>query len=264
MKYKRRRSNVPKYISRTSEKFKRAQKRSSLKRRSTVAVILVISLFSLSRMGVINRSAVRSVFKENGIFNSTVEYAEGKLDFLNVAGEKIADFCSDVFRSDKTKKTNVYAEKEKNDDTYASSSAQADSAATPAEETVFQPVNPCVGRISSDFGERVHPLSHEVSFHNGLDIAAAEGSEIRACFDGTVEISEYNNSSGNYIIIRHDDKYTSSYAHMSKLMAKKGDTVKTGDVIGLVGSTGAATGPHLHFEIRMKGTPVNPKELVSD
>lgn len=267
MKYKRRRTKVSKYISRTDNNFKKNQKRRSLKKRSTVAVVLVIVLFTLTRFGVVNRSAVRSVFKENGIFDYPVNYVTDKLSFLNVAGEKITDFCAAVFKNDDNRKISVYAKQEKKDDTNVASSAaaEADSAAMASETApIFQPINPCAGRISSDFGERVHPLSNEVSFHNGLDIAAAEGSEVRACFDGTIETSEYNESSGNYIIIRHDEQYTSSYAHMSKLLAVKGDTVKIGDVIGLVGSTGAATGPHLHFEIRQSGTPLNPKEVISN
>jgi murein DD-endopeptidase MepM/ murein hydrolase activator NlpD len=140
---------------------------------------------------------------------------------------------------------------------------EAEPAPTPkSEKTGFLPSMPCDGELSSEFGERIHPLSGDSTFHNGIDIALDEGDPVTACFDGEVITSEYNDYSGNYVIIKHIDDYTSSYAHMSRLEVPVGTLVKKGDVIGLAGSTGSATGPHLHFEIRRGGTPLDPWKMI--
>ena len=121
---------------------------------------------------------------------------------------------------------------------------------------------PCAGEISSPFGKRVHPLSGEETTHNGIDIAANTGTDILCVEDGTVQKSEYNQFSGNFIVIAHSDGYTSSYAHLMESKVKPGDTIKKGQLIGISGSTGAVTGPHLHMEIRKDSTPVDPMTLI--
>lgn len=113
--------------------------------------------------------------------------------------------------------------------------------------------------ISSHYGYRTNPVSGKYKLHSGLDLACGEGSSIYAVLGGTVTTSEYSNSYGNYIIIDHENGYQTLYAHCSKLLKSKGDTVKRGDVIALVGSTGNSTGPHLHIEVRENGERLDPE-----
>lgn len=113
--------------------------------------------------------------------------------------------------------------------------------------------------ISSGFGYRVHPIFGTTKYHSGLDIAAALGTTITAAAGGTVQISEYSSSYGNYCVIYHSNGTTTLYAHMNSLpIVSVGETVTAGQAIGYVGSTGWSTGPHLHFEIRVNGSCVDP------
>ncbi len=113
--------------------------------------------------------------------------------------------------------------------------------------------------ISSPFGMRKHPILRKYKMHTGLDISAKKGDSIIAANNGTVILSKYDeNGYGYYLAVDHGGGITTLYAHCSKLIAKVGDEVKAGQVIAKVGSTGLATGPHLHFEVRKNGTPVNP------
>ncbi len=118
--------------------------------------------------------------------------------------------------------------------------------------------------LTSPFGYRTSPISGKWKFHAGIDLAAPVGTEVFACKSGIITTTGYNSTYGNYIIILHNGKKTSLYAHLSKILVKKDDRVSTGQVIGLVGTTGASTGPHLHFEIRENGNPTDPGRLIPD
>lgn len=95
-------------------------------------------------------------------------------------------------------------------------------------------------------------------FHHGVDLAARSGTPVMTVFDGVVKLSTYGGGYGNYIIIRHDNGLETLYAHLSRRKVLAGQRVQAGDLIGLVGSTGYSTGPHLHFEVRYKGYTFNP------
>ncbi|MDP4109099.1 MAG: peptidoglycan DD-metalloendopeptidase family protein [Bacillota bacterium] len=112
--------------------------------------------------------------------------------------------------------------------------------------------------ISSYYGWRYHPILHVYKNHTGVDISAPYGAKVVAANAGTVVISGYNSAYGNYVVINHGGGKATLYAHFSKRLVSKGDTVKKGQAIGLVGATGYATGAHLHFEIRINGATVNP------
>ncbi len=113
--------------------------------------------------------------------------------------------------------------------------------------------------ISSSFGMRKHPILRKLKMHTGVDISAKTGTSIIAANNGTVILTAYDkNGYGNYAVVDHGGGITTLYAHASKILVKKGDDVKSGDTIAKVGSTGLATGPHLHFEVREDGQPVNP------
>lgn len=116
--------------------------------------------------------------------------------------------------------------------------------------------------ISSEFGYRTDPINGATSYHSGIDIAAASGTEIRAVADGEVAWSYYSTSAGNWIGIDHGNDIYSVYMHCSMSYVSEGDKVSQGDVIGLVGSTGRSTGPHLHLSIRVNGEYVDPHIYV--
>ena len=116
--------------------------------------------------------------------------------------------------------------------------------------------------VTSRFGSRTDPISNSPSTHSGVDMAASYGDEILASLAGTVEAADYEPSYGNYVIIRHSSSLKTVYAHCSSLKVEKGDSVKAGQVIALVGSTGRSTGPHLHFEVILNDNKVNPENYV--
>lgn len=119
-------------------------------------------------------------------------------------------------------------------------------------------------KITSEYGNRYHPILKKQSFHSGIDIGAPQGTNVLAANSGEVIVAGWNNAYGNYVVINHGGGQTTLYAHMSKLLVKKGQSVKRGEKIGLVGSTGWSTGPHLHFEISIDGKTKNPKDYFKD
>lgn len=121
---------------------------------------------------------------------------------------------------------------------------------------IFSPV--IGGVVSSEFGERIHPITGSLGIHKGIDIALAEGSSIYAIFDGVVITAEYDQWNGNYIKILHDNNIMSVYCHCKELYVKEGENIRGGEIIASVGSTGQSTGPHIHFEIRIDDISFNP------
>ncbi len=122
---------------------------------------------------------------------------------------------------------------------------------------------PIGGIIGSFYGERLHPIKNTILFHKGIDIEAQSGAPIKAAYDGEVLEADEEETYGNYVKIKHVDGLTTLYAHCSKLLVSKGQKVNKGDVIAEVGCTGAAVGPHLHFEVRKDNEPVNPLDYVT-
>ncbi|BDF79134.1 peptidase, M23 family [Pyramidobacter piscolens W5455] len=121
---------------------------------------------------------------------------------------------------------------------------------------------PVVGKISSPFGWRRHPIRRARLFHAGIDIRAPRHTPIRASRGGQVIFSGWMNGYGRTVIIRHDSTYTTLYGHCQSLMIRKGQNVKKGTVIATVGSSGRATGPHVHFEVRRNDSPTNPMSYL--
>jgi murein DD-endopeptidase MepM/ murein hydrolase activator NlpD len=116
--------------------------------------------------------------------------------------------------------------------------------------------------ITSPYGYRANPFTGVRQFHTGLDIGAPQGTSIRAAMAGRVSSTDYDNITGNYVVITHHSGYRTLYAHMSVIRTKTGTYVRTGDIIGDVGSTGLTTGPHLHFTVYKNGVTVNPRALI--
>jgi len=117
---------------------------------------------------------------------------------------------------------------------------------------------PVQGPITSYFGYRYHPILHFTRFHAGIDIGAGWGSPIVAAGDGRVIGAGWGGGYGREVEIAHGSGLVSLYGHMSQVVAQPGSFVRRGELIGYVGSSGLSTGPHLHFEVRQGGTPVNP------
>ena len=117
---------------------------------------------------------------------------------------------------------------------------------------------PCDGDVSSGFGYRVHPISGASRMHTGLDLGCANGAPIHAAGSGTVNAAGVRGGYGNAVVIDHGDGLATLYGHQSRLAVSAGQQVSEGDVIGYVGSTGYSTGPHLHWEVWVNGTPVDP------
>ena len=121
---------------------------------------------------------------------------------------------------------------------------------------------PSCGSISSGYGTRYHPIYKVYRKHQGVDIGGGYGANIVAADSGTVITSAYSSSYGNYVVISHGNGMTTLYAHMSSRKVKEGASVTKGQLIGLIGSTGVSTGPHLHFEVSINGSRVNPANYL--
>jgi murein DD-endopeptidase MepM/ murein hydrolase activator NlpD len=120
---------------------------------------------------------------------------------------------------------------------------------------------PVAGQQTSGFGMRLHPILGYSRFHRGLDFRAGHGSPIYAVSDGRVGIAGRAGGHGNHVRLLHAGNMASGYSHMSRIAVRLGQTVRQGQVIGYVGSTGLSTGPHLHFEVYRNGAPINPKTV---
>lgn len=128
---------------------------------------------------------------------------------------------------------------------------------------VFAWPAPAYTRVSSDYGNRMHPTLGVEKFHNGIDLAAPSGSSILAAYNGKVVAADYNASMGNYVMIDHGNDLYTIYMHASALYVSRGETVAKGQQIAAVGSTGRSTGPHLHFGVRLNGSYVSPWNYLS-
>lgn len=117
---------------------------------------------------------------------------------------------------------------------------------------------PCLGHVTSNFGLRKR------RFHNGIDLKVHVGDTIRASFSGKVRIRQYNRGGyGYFLVLRHEDGLETIYAHLSKFLVAPNQEINVGDPIALGGNSGRSTGPHLHFEVRILGNPINPAKMFS-
>lgn len=135
---------------------------------------------------------------------------------------------------------------------------QAEARATPS-------IWPLVGRwtYTSPYGNRTDPFTGLTEFHPGLDISADQGVPVHATADGTIESAAFDGNYGNSVVIAHGFGISTRYGHLSRFSVRPGQTVKRGDVIGYVGATGRVTGSHLHYEILVRGSRINPIDLLT-
>lgn len=142
-------------------------------------------------------------------------------------------------------------------------SEQAIKGASFASYTVSAPVTvPVSGRLTSPFGYRTNPVSGKYGFHTGIDLAAPEGTPVASAYGGKVTDSGESDVWGKYVLLEHSDGFETYYCHLSEIYAPKGTVLRKGETLGLVGSTGWSTGPHLHFEVRIDGVRVDPEPLI--
>ena len=127
----------------------------------------------------------------------------------------------------------------------------------------FDYITPVMGKLTSDFGYREHPIDGEERFHYGVDLAANSGTEMDCFADGSVTAVGESSSYGKYCIVGHEGGYSTLYAHCSRVVVSSGTPVTRGQKIAEVGQTGAATGPHLHFELHQNGSYLNPIYYVA-
>ena len=122
---------------------------------------------------------------------------------------------------------------------------------------------PVQGRLTSDFGARINPVTGSPQFHKGIDFAAPAGTPFRAAAGGTVVFAGMLNGYGNTVVLEHAGGERTLYGHASVILVKTGDVVQSEQPLGLIGSSGQSTGPHLHFEALKGGQQIDPKELLA-
>lgn len=153
------------------------------------------------------------------------------------------------------------AEKASNDTTSSSSSSSSSQAESTSSGDFTWPC-PSSHTITSEYGYRIHPILGTKKFHSGIDVGASTGASIIAAGSGTVTAAGYSSSMGYYVMISHGNGITTVYMHCSSLLVSSGQSVSKGQQIARVGSTGLATGPHLHFSVMKNGSYVNPWDYL--
>jgi murein DD-endopeptidase MepM/ murein hydrolase activator NlpD len=141
---------------------------------------------------------------------------------------------------------------------------QISSPATPDGESEIPDFKlPVSAPVGSGFGPRVDPISHRTRFHKGVDLPVPEGVRVHPAYKGQVVFAGYAADYGKTVVIRHSGGFQTRYAHLGAIAVKAGDVVSSDQSIGVVGRTGRATGPHLHFEVERQGERINPKSMVT-
>ncbi len=229
----------------------------------TLIFQFIICVLIFSFVFAINyfETPIFSLFKEQLLFelnkNLTTEDVEETFKRIeNYASEEfiLSDFSDDLFNAE------ILGEGGK-DETIAENSNYSFEKYK-LNYKIFKPV--INGKISSEFGERIHPISGELGVHKGIDFALEQGSPIYAIYDGEIIEADNDKWNGNYVKIKHDNEIVTVYCHCEKLLVKKGDIIRGGEKIATVGSTGQSTGPHLHFELRVNNISYNPEFALKD
>ena len=235
----------------------------------TVTVQFVLSIIALAILFLIRSSSPATFEHFKAKFNSLMK--------RDISFEEMASAVKSVsyFSADTNKNESADA-KEKTEETTTEKkeikASGGEDLLKAQDKTTFSPVVVSENLVSplekytvtSRFGYRENPISGEYGFHTGLDMAADEGTEIRAAYDGIVIEKGFTDVRGNYIIIEHSDNTVTGYYHCEEILCDIDQNVRKGQTIALVGSTGWSTGPHLHFEVKINGVNCNPEYLLNE
>lgn len=228
---------------------------------------------------VVGALLVASLFALRSLSPNTFDYFKNKYNSLmkrDITFEEIASAFKNISFVPEKKDDNIEekAKKEKAETTKAGTpeAAGGEDLLQAQDKTTFSPVVVSENLVSpldsftvtSRFGYRENPISGKYGFHTGLDMAADEGTAIKAAYAGVVTETGFNEIRGNYVVIEHSDNTVTAYYHCKKILCEIDQNVRQGQVIALVGSTGWSTGPHLHFEIRINGVNCNPEYLLNE
>ena len=220
------------------------------------AALLVAALFGVMRL---SPALFRTFCAEFAALMEKDAAPEGLTFFPPLESASSETDPADETTTDETTTEEKTAEETTDGETETPTTKSADPTALSLRTA---PVMPVSGTVTSDYGDRLHPIYGETRFHAGRDIAAAAGTPIRAALDGEAVAVGVGEMSGNYIRLDHGNGVETFYCHCSSVCAAVGDAVKKGDVIAYVGQTGLATGPHLHFEFRIDGNASDPGLLL--
>lgn len=201
------------------------------------------------------RAPVEALAKQDQVFENKKALNEQKGEVANETSNR--DYASLVIRIDKAVKETQLKEQSVIDLWESLSERQSLLNATPN-------IKPAKGWITSRFGYRINPFTGKAAMHAGLDVAAAPGSPVYAPADGVVIFASYDESYGKLVSVDHGYGVTTRYGHNSQIYVHVGQRVSKYDVIAAVGNTGRSTGPHLHYEVRINGTAVDPANFILD
>lgn len=224
-----------------------------------VSALLVLSVFGISRSGTAVYAHLREQIEP---YTAQDLCSEG----VWTAAREIAQKAASPLEEDaQPQQTVAEIDERATVQTVPSSGGEDIRVLDALEDSSFEPVHisvqavmPVQGKVTSGFGYRIHPITGNRSFHTGIDLAAAEGTPIAAAYTGQVQQTGYTSGRGNYILLRHGENLQTMYCHLSRIDVQQGDAVRAGESIGLVGTTGMSTGPHLHFEVRVDGVRCDP------
>lgn len=198
-------------------------------------------------------------FQAKGISKKVIGYGGNILDSLIY-------FCNNGFGDTDTKdaQTALASTTDENYENEAKEDVTVKPQEPPAlpKEEKYKFRMPSSGNITSEFGERTHPVTNEENVHYGIDIAGNHGDCVISALPGTVVATGNDNALGNYVKIRHSESMETVYGHLSEILVRKDEVVDHNTRIGSIGSTGMATGPHLHLEVRINGKSVDPKNYI--
>lgn len=218
--------------------------------------VLFLFLFIISKANTALFSDIAEIFSP--VLEENVSYEEAKDAFSEFGNLIKADNDTEkdtepevIIENDAETANASLFEKDKNDVSLQKYSLKS-------KMVLPVPVN-----VTSSFGYREHPISGDYTFHSGTDLAANEGTDIKAAFFGVVIVAENHPFNGNYIKILHANGIMTVYCHCKELFVSPGDVVSAGDVIASVGSTGDSTGPHLHFELRINDVSFDPMPALN-
>lgn len=227
-----------------------------------VCAMLVLSVFALYRSGTPTFTALRDRYQSV----MQTDYCE---DGVWTAAQKLAQNAAQA--TEEAVQTIASIDERAPIETVSSSGGEDIQILDALQDANFHPVTvsesavmPVDGKVTSEFGFRTHPITGERSCHTGLDLAAPMGTPVLAAYSGTVTETNETSGRGKYIRLQHGTSMQTLYCHLSEIDVSEGDEVEAGDVIGLVGSTGMSTGPHLHFEVWIDGVRCNPVYILHE